>query len=275
MNFIHFPVIDSTNSEALRRLAACTEKEQIRAMNKSVITAKSQTAGRGRMGRIFYSPEETGIYFTAIYAPDKIIENPAVLTAAAAVAVCRGIENFYKTDAKIKWVNDVYVNQRKVSGILTEGHLNKNGKIDAAVVGIGINITTKDFPEEIRGRAGSILSAPQCHSANACVSFPRCGETDKELSAGQKSGFQELVENICLNLFNFYENESEYKTALKEYKDRSFIIGHTVQVIPVIGRNETAYSAKVTGIDDEARLLVQTEDGENRALSSGEISIKL
>lgn len=253
MNFIHYDKIDSTNSEALRRLSGSND---IRSLDQTVIAAFEQSAGRGRMQRAFYSPAKSGIYFTAIHAPKNPIQEPAKLTAAAAVAVCRSLKDLLGIEAKIKWVNDIYVNQKKVCGILAEGHLSKEGKIDAAAIGIGINIYQNDFPPEISARAGSVLDDRQ----------------------GKKSGGDlrvQLASDVCQKLFELLNDEEKNKAALLEYASLSFIIGKEITVIPVIGEQESSYKATVLSIDKEARLHVRLFDGSERALSSGEISIKL
>ncbi len=251
MNFIHFEKIDSTNAEALRRLALADDP---RSLDQTLIAAEEQSAGRGRMKRPFYSPAKSGIYFTAIHAPQKSLQEPAKLTAAAAVAVCRSIEEFFGVEAKIKWVNDIYVREKKVCGILAEGHLSKNGKIDAAAIGIGINVYPSDFPGDLGNKAGSILTKKNQ------------GLDDKRLL---------LAKDVSEKLFALLESEAKNQEALKEYAARSFLVGKEIQVIPVIGDEKTSYKAKVLGIDQEARLLVRLEDGSERALFSGEISIKI
>ena len=166
MKLVHLTTIDSTNAEALRLLSAA---QNVRDLDQTVIAADQQSAGRGRLKRAFYSPAKTGVYFTAIYAPSAPIEDPALLTACAAVAVCRSLKEFFNADAKIKWVNDIYLNNKKVCGILAEGHLGSDGKIRAAAIGIGINIYPSDFPADISARAGAVLQAQE----SGVMSFPR------------------------------------------------------------------------------------------------------
>ena len=267
MNFIHLKKIDSTNEEALRRLRACSSPQEIRALDKTIIAADEQSAGRGRMKRAFYSPAKAGLYFTAIHAPQNPIQDPAALTVAAAVAVCRSLKEFFGVEAKIKWVNDIYLGAKKICGILAEGHLGANGKISAAAIGIGVNIYASDFPPEIAVRAGAIFGREQ-------------NRTQDQKAAQDQEAADSLRERLALdiarNLFGFLEDGAEgWEAALAEYRARSFIIGKAVTVIPVIGDESSAYPAIVLGIDKEARLLVRLNDGSERALSSGEISIKI
>ena len=258
MNLIHFKTIDSTNAHALRLLCAA---QNVGGLDQTVIAAYEQSAGRGRLNRAFYSPAKTGIYFTAIHAPKKPIQAPAKLTAAAAVAVCRSLEELFNVDAKIKWVNDIYIAGKKVCGILAEGHIGADGKIDAAAIGIGINIYPNDFPADIAARAGAVLSK-DCSQAQEAA--------DIRL---------ELARDVSQKLFDLLQSgeqsEAAWESTAAEYAERSFIIGKEITVVPVIGDDKSAYAATVLGIDKEARLLVRLDDGSERALSSGEISIKI
>lgn len=269
MNFIHFKKIDSTNAEALRRIEGESKNGQdfLRALDQTVIAADEQSSGRGRLKRAFYSPAKTGVYFTAIYAPQKEIQEPALLTASAAVAVCRSLKEFFGADAKIKWVNDVYVSGKKVCGILAEGHLGPDGKIDAAAIGIGINIYPNDFPAEIAARAGSVL--PDAFGASN-------NREEAKNSGGAHADIRKnLARDVSQKLFDILSDASKTRAALDEYAALSFIVGKTITVLPVIGDENSAYAATVLGIDKKARLLVRLNDGSERALSSGEISIRI
>ncbi|MBR5095710.1 MAG: biotin--[Treponema sp.] len=273
MNLIHLKTIDSTNAEALRLLCAA---QNVRELDQTVIAADEQSAGRGRLKRAFYSPANTGLYFTAIYAPKKPIDDPALLTACAAVAACRGLKEFFGVEAKIKWVNDLYLNGKKVCGILAEGHLGPDGLIDAAAIGIGINIYPSDFPVEISGRAGAVLQAQE----SGVMSFPRLtresfAQKDVRVKPEHDTLPLNLARDISQKLFEILNDPSLAEEALKEYADLSFIVGKEITVTPIIGDDRSAYPATVLGIDKKARLLVRLLDGSERALSSGEISIKI
>ena len=110
-----FQEIDSTNTEAKRR--ASNKSDFIKG---SLLLAETQTAGRGRLGRTFYSPKQTGLYMSLLFQPDENYVDTSLMTACAAVAVCRALEKWH-IKAQIKWVNDVFVGNKKVCGILTEG----------------------------------------------------------------------------------------------------------------------------------------------------------
>ena len=215
----------------------------------TVIIAREQTEGRGRMGRSFYSPLSSGIYFTIILRPKQNLEDSLLITTGAAVAVAKAIEVISNTKAGIKWVNDVYVNDKKVCGILTEASLNfESGGLEYAVVGIGINIDTSDFPEDIKGVAGSILG-------------------DKPGDAPITSM---LVAEVLNNIAQSMDSLTDRKY-LEEYRKRSFLLGKDIMVI----KSKDTFTAKAIEIDDKARLVVEYEDGTKEALVSGEVSTKI
>lgn len=233
--------VTSTNTLA-KELAAKGAREG------TVMIAREQTEGRGRMGRSFYSPQASGIYFSIILRPKLSVEDSLLITTAVAVAVAQAIEAIAKTEASIKWVNDIFVGDKKVCGILTEASLNfENGGLEYAVVGIGINIETKDFPEEIKKIAGSIFQ-------------------DKPDNTPVTSM---LVAEVLNNISNCMNSLTD-KKYLDEYRKRSFLIGKEVFVIK--GKDITP--AKAIGIDDKARLLVEFEDQTQEALLSGEVSVR-
>ena len=147
--------IDSTNNEAKRRLGAGDS-------GNLLIVADAQTAGRGRMGHSFYSPEHTGIYMTLSVELDRPLYQPERITLAAAVAVVRAVEPYLPERLRLKWVNDIFYGEKKVCGILSEGITDlETGLIQHAIVGIGLNVRPADFPPELEGIAGSLgLTAP-------------------------------------------------------------------------------------------------------------------
>jgi BirA family biotin operon repressor/biotin-[acetyl-CoA-carboxylase] ligase len=215
----------------------------------TVIIAREQTEGRGRMGRSFYSPMSSGIYFSIILRPKLNLEDSLLITTAAAVAVAQAIEAVAKVKAEIKWVNDVYIAGKKVCGILTEASLNfENGGLEYAVVGIGINIMTKDFPDELNSIAGSLF-----------FDKPENSPITSMLVA-------EVLNNIarCMNTLT----DKQY---LEEYRKRSFLIGKDILVL----KGSEALPAKAIDLDDKARLVVEYENHVIEALNSGEVSIRI
>lgn len=238
-----FVRVDSTNT-------VCVEKAAVGEDEGYVAIAGSQSAGRGRRGRAFFSPAETGIYMSILLKPSQL-EAPQVLrvTTMAAAAVCEAIEAVTHKRADIKWVNDIYMKDRKVCGILTEAAFSNSVQDpDYVIVGIGINAyTPKDgFPEAIADIAGSI--------------FDYC-------SPGLKN---RLVAEILDRFMAYYKGVSA-NDYIEEYRKRSIAIGKDVTV-SVKGK---AVSAHVLGIDDECGLMVRYDDGTEATLRSGEVSIKL
>ena len=142
-----FDEIDSTNTEAKRMVADGFKAD-------AILVAHTQTAGRGRMGRSFYSPAQTGAYFSILHTLDTPLCDAVAITSAASVAVMRAIRTLAGIQTDIKWVNDLYYNGKKICGILTEAV--SAGESIHVIVGIGINLDTADFPEELKAIAGSL-----------------------------------------------------------------------------------------------------------------------
>lgn len=263
MNYIRLKKIDSTNSYALSLLNDAAKNDGVRSLDKNVVVAEEQSAGRGRIKREFFSPPKSGLYFTAIYAPRVSIETPAKLTVLAALAVCRALQKLFGISAQIKWVNDIYLNEKKICGILAEGHVDSlSQKIDGAAIGIGINVLEKYFPEEIQKKAGAIFQDEKQFCEFASIDLLK----------------EKLLFEICENLYTLYdrafENYAAYRSALLEYKSRSFLIGRRVKVFPLVGGKESFF-ADVLDIDENARLVVRTEDGKTLRLESGEVSTQI
>lgn len=214
----------------------------------TVVIVKSQTNGRGRMGRSFISSSEDGLYFSFILRPQIPADKSLNITVICAVALAEAIEETSGVSAKIKWVNDIYINEKKCAGILTEAQLNPNcTALDFCVVGVGVNISTPNggFDKEIADIATAIYekSAP-------------CGYKTKLLASFFES---------------FYKHYSriEAKEYMLEYKNRSNLIGKDVDVY--VGEQITHGTA--VDIDSDARLVVQTEDGK-KSFSSGEARVR-
>lgn len=215
----------------------------------TVIVAREQTAGRGRKGRSFYSPMSTGVYISVLLRPELTAEKTLYITTAAAVAVAKAIEKISGKEAKIKWVNDIFVDGKKVCGILTEGAIDfETGKMQYAVLGIGVNIKKpeNDFPSEIQNIAGSVFDT-----------------TDKEVSSI-------IVAEILNNFMNYYKNLAN-KPFYEEYKKRMFLIGKQLTVYS----GKDSYPAVAIDLDEELSLIVKDENGNIKKLNTGEVSIKI
>ena len=190
---------------------------------------------------------------TIIYAPEKGIQKPAKTTAYTAAALIKALKKLYDIDAQIKWINDIFINRKKVAGILTEGFTNfETNSIECAIIGIGINtnISEKEIPESLKKIATSISAE-----------YPSI-----------KINHNELAATIAGEVLRTLENDSP--ETMKLYKEKSFILGSTITVHPIIDNVESQYKAKVIDIDDEAGLVVQLADGTKKTLISGEVSLR-
>lgn len=242
LNITIFQELDSTNNY-LKKLGSQGEKE------RTLIIAESQTNGRGRMGRTFYSPNGTGVYFSLLLRPEIPTEKALNLTVMAAVAVAETVMKYSNGDVKIKWVNDVYFNGKKVCGILTEGAVNPTTKtLDYAVVGIGINIIApeNDFPDDIKNSATAIFS----------------GNTEENIK-------EKIVAEVINRFFDMYNgNDTDF---IKRYKEYSYLTGKEINIISGDNMRPTT----VLGITDECHLLVKNEYGETEEISSGDVSVRV
>lgn len=231
---LYYPTIDSTNNECKRLIA--DGKDGV-----FLVTADEQTAGRGRQGKSFYSPAMTGIYFSLVIRPKTSLQNAVTATTAASVAVCQAIENLTDLKPKIKWVNDVYLEGKKVCGILTEAITNfEEGIVECVIIGIGINIKTFDFPDGVDG-AGSL---------------------DIKIS---RSALIAEITNRLLNIAG-----GDYQSFIDYYRSHSMVLGEKIHFI----KNGVATQAIATAIDEQGGLEVELLSGEKTVLRSGEISIR-
>lgn len=227
-----FDEIDSTNSEAKRRAADGASLPML-------ILAEGQSAGRGRLGRSFYSPEGTGLYMSLAYKVKGEMADAVTITSAAAVAVSLSLEEACNIDCGIKWVNDIYARDRKVCGILAEAV--SCGNESVIVVGVGINCTTDIFPEDIRDRAGSV------------------GKVDRSL----------LAADIAKRILSYAENIAD-RGWHGEYKKRSMVLGREISYT----EGEVTKKATAIDVDQNGGLVIQ-ENGETKTLFTGEITVRL
>ncbi|WMJ90411.1 biotin--[acetyl-CoA-carboxylase] ligase [Anaerocolumna sp. MB42-C2] len=235
--------VTSTNT-ILKELASEGEAEG------KVLIAEEQTGGRGRLGRNFYSPSRTGLYMSVLLRPKVTVEDSLYITTSAAVSVAKAIEKVTGCEAEIKWVNDIFCNGKKVCGILTEAGVDfEGGGLEYCIVGIGINVARprEDFPDDIKEIAGGIFE-PNRYSSN----------------------LRSKLAAEILNYFWGYYSEFSKKAFIDEYRRRSFLIGKEINIIS----GDKLQNARALEIDENARLVVQLPDGEIKALSSGEISIR-
>jgi len=235
-----YDTVDSTNTLA-KRLADEGAPEG------AVVIASHQTAGKGTRGRSFYSPDQTGLYMSVVLRPTMHAKDALLITTAAAVAVCRAVERVSQKQPFIKWVNDIYCDGKKVCGILTESVL-KTGSamLDYAVLGVGVNVSlpTSGFPKDIEQIAGTVFDTPTDASPLAAL--------------------------ILDEFFSLYTALGE-RSFVREYRERSCLLGRE---ITVCNGGDTA-KAVALDIDDDCRLVVRFENGDEQALSSGDVSVRI
>lgn len=228
--------VDSTNSEARRRIKAGLTEPLL-------LTAEHQTAGRGRQGKTFYSPAGTGIYMTLVLHPNVPLTDAVSVTTRTSVAVCRAIRNMTDLRPEIKWVNDLYLYGKKICGILVEAISDyQAGITQTLIIGVGINVTTQSFPEELQ------------EAASLCVEVDR-----NRLIAG-------IAEELRTELSDWKSN-----AYLGDYRNWSMVLGKPI----VWTQNGVVRNATALEIDDRGGLVIQNEDGSRHTLSSGEISVRL
>lgn len=237
-----FKTVDSTN-KIVKDRASQGAREGLFAV------AGEQTQGRGRLGRSFYSPTDTGLYMSLLLKPAIKAEDAVLITTAAAVSVCEALEKVGTENPQIKWVNDIFVNSKKVCGILTEASFNsKNGAFDYAVLGVGVNVYEPEsgFPEEIKDIAGSVF-------------------------AEEKENLRNRIAAEFLNSFMGYYKELSKKPHNSEYARRCFVTGKRIDVI----KGDAVRTATALSVDENCGLLVEFSDGVREVLTSGEISVRV
>ena len=229
MKIYHYETIPSTNAEAKRMI--------LDGVREGVLLAKTQTAGRGRLGRNFFS--ENGIFMSVILAPEKISFDPGFLTSAVAVAVCRAVtEKGFSVG--IKWVNDLLLDGKKICGILTEAVSLGNQPL-AYVIGIGINVGQDEFPSEIRDIAGSL-----------------------PLSKNEKN---DLFFSVLSNMEAVLSEKKE--DILADLKEKSVVLGKPIRFFGAKDGEGVALD-----LDENGGLIVVTDQNKKIVLTGGEISVR-
>lgn len=241
-DIIVLDTVDSTNTYA-KKLAHEGAKEG------TVVIAEEQTAGRGRLGRSFYSPHSSGIYMSIILRPTLTAKQSLLITTSSAVAVAKAIEDNCYLETQIKWVNDIYSEGKKLCGILSEASIDfETGGLEYAIVGIGINVSTAQtsFPDNIKDIATSIYP----HSSRRSIR-------------------SKIIGSVLNNLFEYKDRLGD-SDILEEYKKRSFLIGKEIYIL----KGDEKIPATAIDISDNAELVVKLEDGSIKSLNAGEVSVR-
>lgn len=239
MELFYYDKTDSTNTRAkLSPLSSSAEDKR-----SAIFLTRAQTAGRGTRGRSFESPEDGGLYLSLLIYPPLHARDAHILTCAAAVAVCRALDvTCAGISPKIKWVNDVYINGKKLCGILTEGECDDKGMLRYAIVGIGLNLKEA----------------------------PHTPEVSAIMTSLEKEGFSvephRLAAEIVSELLSLIEDK---QAVLSEYRSRSMLIGEEVE----ISSAGLSVCERVVGIDDECALLTEDKNKNTKRYVSADVKI--
>ena len=234
IDIFSYKTIDSTNTQ-MKKLAINGGK------NHSVIVSEEQSAGRGRFGRSFYSPAQKGVYMSVLLKTGDSLQNATMITIKTAVAVRRAIAKLYDIEVAIKWVNDLYYRGKKVCGILSEAISDfESGMIEAIIIGIGINVSTDNFPLEIASIATSL--------------------------GLQEANRNQFIAEILNQLFAIIDED--FKLVLNEYRMASCVLHKQI----TFNQKGEQFTGLVREINDLGNLVVSS-NGAEMVLTAGEVSI--
>lgn len=239
---VHLKETVSTNVEAAR-----LAKEGM--AHGTLIIAESQTGGKGRRGRSWFSPSGKSVFMSMILKPELEPSKASMLTLVQALAVSRAIKTVSGMNSQIKWPNDIVVNKKKICGILTEMNI-EAGSISSIIIGTGINVNQEDFPEEIQHIATSLM-----------------WEGKQEVSR------EELIAKVCLYFEQYYEafmKMQDLSLLVEEYNASLVSCGKTVKVLDPKGE----FTGKALGINEVGELLVEKEDRTVENVYAGEVSVR-
>lgn len=232
--------IDSTNDELYRRGLA-GEEEQI-------LIAKEQTNGHGRLGRKWESEEGVGLYMSILLRPDFEPDKAPLLSLITGLAIKDAIEKVTGLTPKIKWPNDLVLNKKKVAGILTTSNI-ESEELKFSVVGLGVNMFQKLFPEELQDKATSLLMEGACFSAET-------------LSKSIAETFE------CY--YNKFLKEKSFEGFIKEYEAALINKDERVKIID----GDNTYEAVALGVAKDGALKIKKDDGTIENIKCGEVSVR-
>ena len=259
-----FPSLTSTNTKLKEYIHSISEsKNLLKDYEGTVFLTDFQTAGKGRMGKNFFSPKSMGLYFSILTCPSSKNVNPLLITTHAAVAVKRAVKELYEINLSIKWVNDLYIkidsvsefSQKKVCGILAEGKFRAAenqtscSPLEYCIMGIGLNLfTPKDgYPEELQDIAASLFGK---YDESKYRDFDR----------------NKLLAHILFHYFMLCEKEE----VLEEYRKENLVLGKRVSFYEKTSLEE----AKVIEINKRGELRVKLDNGEEKTIFSGEVHLR-
>lgn len=203
--------------------------------------APKQEMAKGRMNRPFFTSENGGIYMSLHLKPNVHYSDLEPFTMMAASSITKAISRLTGIDTQIKWVNDIYLGQKKIAGIITEAITSvETGLITDVIIGIGLNFFIKDFPDDLNSKAGSLFSVQPTVTRN----------------------------QLIIEIWKLF-TEIPVKDHIKVYKDKSLVLNQQVTFM----ENDTLFSGKAIAITDEGHLVIRLESGQEKILRSGEISL--
>lgn len=215
----------------------------------TLLIARRQTSGKGRMGRVWESGEETGIWMSFMMKPQINPCNISSLTLVAAMACHEAVRQAVGIDTQIKWPNDIVFNGKKLAGILTEASF-ENNRVNYVIVGIGINVSVKQFPKELSDKATSFV-------------IEGMENVDRNLLVAD-------IGNCFEKYFNIYINKENMSDLKSEYEHNMVNLGKEVVVI----NSDAQFEGVARGINDSGELLIQDESGRIICVRSGEVSVR-
>ena len=240
VSIIPFETTDSTNTQAK---LYCGQFKDSGINSPVLFIANHQNGGKGRLGRSFYSPADTGLYMSLLIKADEIENDIICVTTATAVCVAEAIKKLCNISPEIKWVNDIYIENKKVCGILCEAVTNpETSKIEYIIIGIGVNVSTEFFPKEIKDIATSLPSKTNKNKLCACI-----------------------TDNIVDELSHISD-----RNFIEKYKEMSLVLGKEITYT----ENDETKTATAVDIDNNGGLVIETENG-TKTLSTGEITVRL
>ncbi|WP_203351314.1 bifunctional biotin--[acetyl-CoA-carboxylase] ligase/biotin operon repressor BirA [Streptococcus uberis] len=203
--------------------------------------APKQEMAKGRMNRPFFTSENGGIYMSLHLKPNVHYSDLEPFTMMAASSITKAISRLTGIDTQIKWVNDIYLGQKKIAGIITEAITSvETGLITDVIIGIGLNFFIKDFPDDLNSKAGSLFSVQPTVTRN----------------------------QLIIEIWKLF-TEIPVKDHIKVYKDKSLVLNRQVTFM----ENDTLISGKAIAITDEGHLVIRLESGQEKILRGGEISL--
>ena len=240
VSIIPFETTDSTNTQAK---LYCGQFKDEGITSPVLFIANHQNSGKGRLGRSFYSPADTGLYMSLLIKAEEIGSDLVCVTTATAVCVANAIQKLCNISPKIKWVNDIYIENKKVCGILCEAVTNfETMKIEYVIIGIGVNVATDFFPNDIKDIATSL---PAKTNKNKLCAY--------------------ITDNIIDELSRIND-----RSFIEKYKEMSLVLGKEITYT----ENDETKTATAVDIDNNGGLVIETENG-TKTLTTGEITVRL